>query len=199
MSGEPLTLEDISDLREYEREREQFRAQVISLKRLRRVPIGPRVTVVFENRTTMRFQVQEMARAERMMSDEQIAEELEIYNPLIPGPGELSFTLFVELTTEEDLRKWLPRLVGIERSVELRLGEGASAEVVRAEVDSAHSAQLTREEVTAAVHYVRVLLDAQQQERFLTGPVVIAVNHPEYQYESELSDATRESLASDWQ
>ncbi len=195
LSGRLLGLEDIADLRAYERERASFRAEVVALKALRRVPIGPKVTVVFENRTTMRYQIQEMARAEKMLSDEQIQAELDIYNPLIPGPGELSLTLFIELTTEAELRHWLPRLVGIERSVELRLNGG---EVVGALVDESHEAQLTREEVTAAVHYVRIALDERQRQSFLAGPARIAVAHPAYSYESELSDETRRSLASDW-
>ncbi len=196
----PLTLDDIVDLRAYEREREAFRAEVIALKKIRRVPVGPIVTVVFENRTTMRFQVQEMARAERMFTDEQIEAELEAYNPLVPGPGELCLTLFIELTTEQQLREWLPKLVGIERSVELRLGgaDGGPEETVGATVEASHESQLTREEVTASVHYIRFALDTEQQRRFVEGPVALAVEHPGYQFETELPDVTRASIASDW-
>jgi len=93
-----LTVADIADVRAYERERAEFRARIIELKRRRRVHIGPIVTLLFENRDTIQFQVQEMARAERLHSDEQIQTELDIYNPLIPSPGELSATLFIELT-----------------------------------------------------------------------------------------------------
>ena len=201
MTRGPLRLGDIVDLRAYEREREAFRSSVIALKRLRRIAIGPIVTVVFENRTTMRFQIQEMARAEKMMSDEQIQAELDVYNPLVPGPGELCLTLFVELTSEEELRTWLPKLAGVERAVELHIGEtveGNAAEVVAAQVDPAHEAQLTREEVTASVHYVRFVLDADQQRRFAAGPVEIGVSHPDYRYGTRLSDETRESLVADW-
>ncbi len=196
MSRARLGLSDIADLRAYERQRESFRAEVMALKRLRRVPIGPKVTVVFENRTTMRYQVQEMARAEKLLRDEQIEAELEVYNPLIPGPGELSLTLFIELTTEAELREWLPKLVGIERAVELRLGAG---EVVRAAVEESHQSQLTREEVTAAVHYVRFSLDDGQRERFVAGPAFVAISHPAYAHESELGEETRRSLADDWE
>lgn len=196
MSRGPLTLTDIVDLRAYEREREQFRAEVSALKKLRRVSIGPKVTVVFENWTTMRFQVQEMARAERMLSDEQIQEELEIYNPLIPKAGELSLTLFIELTSDAELREWLPKLVGIERSLELHIGQ--EPRVVRAVVDEAHESQLTREEVTAAVHYVRFVLGAEEQKEFAAGPASIVVAHPAYHHETELSPETRASLVADW-
>lgn len=190
-----LTLDDILDLRAYERERDAFRARVIELKKLRRISLGPVVSVVFENADTMRFQIQEMARAERMLTDEAIQRELDAYNPLIPDPGELSATLFLELTSDAQMREWLPKLVGIERSVLLRLGPGATE--VRAEPESAHEAALTREEVTAAVHYIRFSLSPNQQALFEQGPVVLAVDHPEYREASDLSPATRESLLVD--
>src|SRR3982751_1121738 len=117
-----LTLDDIVDLRAYERERDEFRQHIIDLKKRRRVGVGPIVTLVFENRDTIRFQIQEMARAERMLRDDQIQTELDVYNPLIPEAGELSATLFVELTSKDELMQWLPKLVGIERSVELVIG-----------------------------------------------------------------------------
>src|SRR3954469_18223790 len=138
-----LTMDDIVDLRAYEREREEFRSRIIELKKRRRVPVGPIVTLVFENRDTIRFQIQEMARAERMMRDEQIQGELDAYNPLIPEPGQLSATLFIELTSKEDLMEWLPKLVGIERSIELMIGEGDGADVIRCTPEAAHESQLS--------------------------------------------------------
>ena len=83
----PLTLDDIADQRAYERERDAFRAEVIAAKKLRRVSVGPVITLTFENRLTMRFQVQEMARAEKMVTDEQIQHELDVYNRLLPAAG----------------------------------------------------------------------------------------------------------------
>jgi hypothetical protein len=136
-----LTLDDIADLRAYERERDEFREHIIDLKKKRRVGIGPVVTVVFENRDTVRFQIQEMARAERMLTDEAIQSELDIYNPLVPEPGQLAMTLFIELTDKDGLMNWLPKLVGIERSLELRLGDGTA---VPSTPEAAHAQQLTR-------------------------------------------------------
>ena len=190
-----LQLGDILDLRAYERERDAFRARVIELKKVRRVGVGRLVTLVFENSDTIRFQIQEMARAERILTDEAIQTELDIYNPLIPEPGELSATLFVELTSQEELREWLPKLVGIERSVVLRLGPGATE--VRSAPEAAHEAQLTREEITASVHYIRFQLGPEEIELFRTGPVALAIDHPAYQEATELSPATRESLLED--
>jgi hypothetical protein len=197
MRNAPLTLDDIADVRAYERQREDFRARIIALKKVRRVAVGPVVSLVFENRDTIRFQVQEMARAERLASDAAIQTELDTYNVLIPPSGHLSATLYVELTSRVEMEEWLPRLVGVERSVELLVGEGAQAEVVRGEVDEQHAAQLTREEVTPAVHYVRFALDPGQVARFAAGPVVLAVNHPHYAEGARLSDATRANLYED--
>lgn len=189
-----LTLDDIMDLRAYERQRDTLRRQVIALKQRRRVAVGPLVTLVFENRDTIRFQIQEMARAEQMTTDAAIEEELAVYNPLIPEPGHLSATLFVELVDEEALRYWLPRLVGIEHAVVFRLADGAR---VQCQPEAEHEAQLTRADVTAAVHYVHWVLSPQQVEQMAGGPVVLAVEHPEYRYDTALASATVAELLAD--
>lgn len=188
-----LGLDDIADLRAYERERDEFRGRIIALKRVRRVSVGPIVTLVFENRDTIRFQVQEMARAEKLISDEQIRAELDVYNPLIPERGQLSATLFVELTSEEQLREWLPKLVGIERSVELRIGD----RVVVGFPEEQHEQQLTREEITASVHYVRFELTPEEVAAFPAEPIVLAVEHPAYREATPLTEETRASLLQD--
>jgi hypothetical protein len=188
-----LTLADISDLRAYERERDGFRARVMELKRRRRLALGPLVSVLFENRDTVRYQIQEMARAERMLSDEQVQAELDIYNPLVPEAGELSLTLFLELTSEEELREWLPKLVGIERSLRLEVGGVA----VPGEPETAHEESLTREEVTASVHYVGFSLGAGLVRRFAADPVELALDHPSYSASAPIEGETKESLLGD--
>ena len=192
-----LTLDDIDDLRAYERTRTEFRTHVIALKKRRRIAVGPVVTLLFENRTTIQFQIQEMARAEKILSDEGIQTELDIYNPLIPERGNLAATLFIELTTDDEMREWLPKLVGIERSVAFRIGEGTDAVVVRCTVDPDHEKQLTRDEITAAVHYVHFELTPDQVERFRSQPVALVVDHPEYAHETPLSDDNRAELLAD--
>jgi hypothetical protein len=189
-----LSLDDIADLRAYEREREAFRTEVISLKKRRRVGVGPFATLLFENRTTIRFQIQEMARAERLLTDEAIQVELDIYNPLIPSPGHLCATLFIELTSEADLREWLPKLVGIETSPELRLSDGT---VVRCTVDPDHARQLTRDEITASVHYVTFSLSDAEVGAFGDGPVTLALAHRNYSHEVQLPPATVAELLAD--
>ncbi len=200
MTTGPLSLDDIVDQRAYERERQEFRSRVIAVKKLRRISVGPVITLTFESRLTMRFQVQEMARAEKMITDEQIQHELDVYNRLLPTPGELSATLFVELTSEEDLRTWLPRLVGVERSCELRIGSGDGALVVASTPEEDHQSHLTREATTSAVHYVRFHFTAEQVKAFATESVSLAVNHPAYPDGlpgSALSDASRAELTTD--
>ena len=189
-----LTLDDIVDNAAYEDERDEFRTRIIALKKRRRIGVGEFVTLVFENRETMRFQIQEMARVERMDSDAAIEGELAVYNKLIPEPGSLSATLFIELTSDEDLRSWLPKLVGIEKSIELRLSDGT---VIVDIPEADHEAQLTREEITASVHYIGFVLTESEVEAFAAGPVELAVNHPEYQASVTLGGETTAELLAD--
>ncbi|MHB8190491.1 MAG: DUF3501 family protein [Ferrimicrobium sp.] len=189
-----LTRDDIVDLQQYERVRPEFRRSVIELKRIRRLAVGDIMTLVFENRQTMLFQIQEMARAERMLRDDQIVEELEAYNPLIPNEGELSATVFIELITKADLEYWLPRLVGVESALSVLVGEHRCAGIV----DPAHLEQLSRTDVTASVHYVRFSVPLELRRDFVLGPVTVEVDHENYRASTLMPQAMRESLASDW-
>ena len=183
-----LALSDIWDLREYERRRDEYRSWIMERKRNRRVAVGDFVTLVFENRDTVKFQIQEMVRAERMISDEQVQGELDIYNALIPATGEISATLFLELVDEESLRNWLPKLAGIERSIELHLGgEDGNAKVVTCFPEKAHEAMLTREDVTSTVHYIRFKLEGPDIESLRNGGGTLVANHPSYKATSSLS------------
>jgi hypothetical protein len=193
--NQKLTLDDIADIRAYERERDEFRARIIALKKRRRVSVGPYVTLVFENRDTIRFQIQEMARAERIFSDDRIQAELDIYNPLIPEPGSLRATMFIELTAEDDLRTWLPKLVGIERTIELRLPDGTA---VAATPDEDHAEQLTRDTVTASVHYLGFELSPGEVAAFGSGgSVELATIHGNYAYATPLHEAAVSELLGD--
>jgi hypothetical protein len=188
-----LTLTDIADARAYERDREAYREQMMEVKRRRRVHLGTIVTLMFESRETMRFQVQEMARVERIMTDEGIQEELDTYNVMVPEAGQLCATLFIELTSDDEMREWLPKLVGIEQTILLRLPDGSE---VRCVVDPQHAARLTREHVTSAVHYITFDLTAAQIEAFHEGAVV-AIDHSAYSEDAELSPAAIAELRAD--
>jgi hypothetical protein len=189
-----LTLADVLDLRAYERVREDYRAKIIARKRDRRVALGPIMTLVFECFDTVRFQVQEMARAEKIISDEAIQVELDIYNRLLPAPGELSATVFIELTSDEELREWLPRLVGIER----RLGLSIDGDLVASTPEAAHEAALTRETITPAVHYVRFGFSPAQVAAFGEArEVALVATHPAYEARTDLPPGVRRELHGD--
>jgi hypothetical protein len=188
-----LTNADIKDLREYERERDAFLAEIISMKKKRRIALGDLMTIVFENASTMRFQIQEMARAERMLRDEQIAHEIETYNELVPDDGELTATLFIEITDTDALREWLPKLTRIQNHIAI---EVAGESVPGHEIDVE---RLTREEdITTTVHYLKFAFSDAQMEAFGDGPVAIAVNHANYEVRVELTDEQRDELIGDF-
>jgi len=193
-SPRKLTLDDIADVRAYERERDEFRPHVIALKRRRRVHVGTVITFLFETRDTMRFQIQEMARVEKLTTDDEIQVELDIYNPMVPEPGQLTATMFIELTTEAQMIEWLSKLANVERSVLIVLSNG---DRVRATIDEQHEQGLTRDDVTAAVHYLRWDFTDEQVEAFQTGSVHVEIDHPAYLESVELSDTTTGELLTD--
>jgi len=189
-----LTLDDIADQRAYERERPVFRARMLAERRRRRLSLGPVITVAFESRDTIRYQIQEMARAERLSTDAEIQSELDAYNPLIPAPGRLCATLFIELTNDDDMREWLPKLVGVERHIVIRFSDGS---IVRSEPEAQHATQLTREHITSAVHYITFALDETARTALASGGVNLLIDHPEYRHEVELAPATIDELRAD--
>ena len=193
-SNRKLVLSDILEQRAYERIRETRRAEVIELKRRRRIALGTIVTVMFENRATMQSQIQEMLRVERVVSDEGVLEELKAYNPLIPEAGQLCATVFIELVTDDQMREWLTKLIDIEKSIAIKLANG---EVVKSIVDEAHAEQLTRETVTAAVHYIRFEFTPQQVEEFAKGDVQIVSTLSNYLEAVQLADFTVAELLTD--
>lgn len=194
LGNRKLRLEDIADLRAYERERPTFRASMIEVKRLRRVAIGDLLTIMFENRDTMRLQIQEMIRAEKLVTDEGVMEELKVYNPMIPNPGQLCATLFLELTSEDQVKEWLTKLAGLENSIFIQLSDGSK---IRGTIDAQHAAGLTRPDVTAAVHYLTFEFTPEQIEQFAFGPVSVVCDQPNYLQMADLLEATKTELLTD--
>jgi len=189
-----LELSDIADVREYEKEREAFRKQIIEHKKRRRVHVGNFQTFLFEDRDTIKFQIQEMARVEQLITDEKIQIELDIYNPLISRPGKLSATFFIELTSDEQLREWLPKLAGIENSYELHIGDSDNLSIIKAQIDGKHEETLTRDETTACVHYLWWEFNDELVEKLKQGPTKIVCTHPAYKEEAALTETTRNEL-----
>jgi hypothetical protein len=187
----PLGPNDLWDLDGYARHRDEFRRKIIALKKVRRVPLGPRVTLVFENRNTLIFQVQEMLHVERLSAPSDVARELEVYNELMPGEGELSATLFIEITDMADIRAELDRLIGLDEHVWLRVGN----ETVRATFDP----KQMEEDRISAVQYVRFPLGDAARVALAdpTCEAVLGIDHPSYRAETPIPAATRASLLED--
>jgi len=191
-----LTLADVKDLVAYEKEREAFRRRIIELKSRRRLSVGDRVSLVFENRETALSQVQEMVRAERIVDPEKIQFELDTYNALIPGPGELSATLFIEITGSDDIRKELDRLIGLDapQRVGFDLGDAGRA---WGRFESGHS----NESRISAVHYVKFPFTPAQVKALAAPdrPALLAIDHPAYRHRVEVPDVVRRELLADLQ
>jgi hypothetical protein len=147
----------------------------------------------------VRFQIQEMARVEKILSDAAIQTELDIYNRLLPDLGELSATLFIELTSDGSMREWLPRLVGIERALGVEVGVGSDVERVPSVPEAEHAAALVRDTVTPAVHYLRFDFSPAQVAAFAdpAGEVALVADHVHYQARSVLPESVREELLGD--
>src|ERR1051325_1715641 len=185
-----ITLDDIIGLSAYEKVREQFRREIIELKQKRRVPIGPRVSLVFENRETVIFQIQEMLRAERITDIDKIREEIEVYNALLPGPGELSATMFLEIEDQTHLRDELLKFLGIDEALFFDIGK----HVVHARFEEGRSKQ----DKISAVQYVRFPFTPEAIAAFGSGePAQLGIDHPNYQARVQIGEATRESLLAD--
>jgi hypothetical protein len=189
----PLAHAEILNLYEYEKVREERRRQVIELKKSRRVQVGRYLSFVFENRETVWFQIQEMVRAERIVDPERIADEVAVYNSLLPGPGELAATMLIEIAEPAQIKPVLDKLLGIDTRdyVELEIGR----HVVVGNFESGHSDE-ERGKISA-VHFVRFAIPPDARRDFATAPVAIVVEHPNERARSVLSAETRESLARD--
>jgi len=191
----PLTPDEIVDRASYEALRPAYRERVITHKRRRRVAVGEKVTLLFEDRETLRFQIQEMLWVERSEAPAKIEHEVEVYNQLIPAAGELSATLFIEITQSDQIRSELSRLVGIDEHVHLVLGEGGDERVVTARFDSAQM----EEDRISAVHYLRFALDADDIRALANRSLRarLRIDHPNYSREVDLDEALRQSLLDD--
>ena len=188
-----LTVQDVLSIEDYERSRETFRRRIIDLKQRRRLSVGNLITVVFENRETVLFQIQEIIRAERILRPERVSEEVEINNEQIPGAGELSATLMIEVTDPQLVQPVLDRLQGIDRgqTVGIRVG----AHLVYGVFEQGRS----NEEKISAVHYVRFPVP-DAVKALMEDPAVpmqVVVTHPRYQAAQLVSEEMRRSLLED--
>jgi hypothetical protein len=188
-----LKREDLLSLEEYDRQRPEFRARVMAHKKNRQVPIGSHATLYFEDRLTMHYQVQEMLRAERIFDAQGIQEELDAYNPLIPDGSNWKATFMIEYDDVEERRKALARMIGIEKSVWVRVDGFDPVHPVANE-----DLERETEEKTSSVHFLRFELSAGMVAAVKQGASIRAgIDHDAYRHEVELPETVRDSLAAD--
>lgn len=188
-----LTPEDILSIEEYEKQRESFRSRIIALKQRRRVSVGPLITLVFENRETLRFQVQEMIRAERIVGSAKVQDELDVYNALLPTAQELSATLLIEITEAEAMKEWLDRFMGLDRGRTVAITAGGESTFGKFEGGHSHDTKIS------AVHFVRFRPTDTMKQAFadLRQPVSLTVNHNGYHETVSVPGSLREEWLSD--
>lgn len=188
-----LTREDVLPFEEYERQRESFRKQIIALKQRRRIALGPMLTLVFENRDTLQFQIQEMVRVERIVEPAKVQDELDVYNALLPSDGDLSATLLIEITEEARMKEWLDRFMGLDHGEKVAIVAGQ--ERAFGEFEGGHS----HETKISAVHFVRFRPSAAMKAAFadLRQPVILSVRHNGYEHEVHVPGTMREEWLRD--
>ena len=188
-----LTREDVLSIEEYEKQRESFRSRIIALKQRRRISLGRLLTLVFENRETLRFQIQEMLRVERILDPAKVQDELDVYNALLPTPNELSATLLIEVTEEAKMKEWLDRFMGLDRGAKVAIKAGG--ESVFGEFEGGHS----HETKISAVHFVKFRPSETMMAAVadLRQPVFLTVDHNEYREEVQVPGSMREEWLSD--
>ncbi len=186
--------ETLLPLEAYARERNAFRARVIEHKKARTVHLGGHVTLLFEDELTIRYQVQEMLRIERIFEEEGIQHELDAYNPLVPDGGNWKATMLIEYPDAEERRRALARMKGIERRVWVEV-QGTPRVYAIADEDL----ERENEEKTSSVHFLRFELDAPARAKLKDGAALsIGVDHPAYRHEqSPVSPQTAAALLRD--
>jgi hypothetical protein len=189
-----ITRESLMTLEAYARARPEFRARVMAHKKPRTVSLGEHVTLIFEDELTIRYQIQEMLRAERIFEENGIQSELDAYNPLVPDGANWKATMLIEYPDENERREMLARLIGIEDRVWVQVAGHARVHAVADE-----DMERENESKTSAVHFLRFELPASAARALKEGAALaIGVDHPRYSATiAGVSPETRASLAED--
>jgi hypothetical protein len=188
-----ITRDSLMTLERYAKERPQFRARVMEHKKNRTVALGEHVVLIFEDELTIRYQIQEMLRVERIFEEEEIQGELDAYTPLIPDGANWKATMMIEYPDVEERRRMLARLIGIEDRVWVQV---AGHDRVCAIADE----DLEREtaEKTSSVHFLRFELAPAMVSALRAGAAVtMGIDHPAYSVSADVAQAVRDSLTGD--
>ncbi len=185
--------ESLLSLEAYARERSQFRARVIEHKKHRTVRLGDSVTLIFEDELTIRYQIQEMLRVERIFEEQGIQDELDTYNPMVPDGRNLKATMMIEYPDPEERQRWLAKLIGIEDRVWIQV---PGFERARAIADE--DLERENEQKTSAVHFLRFELTEDQAQALKSGAeLTMGIDHAQYQASLVVAAAVRDALVKD--
>ena len=188
-----ITRDDLMSLEQYAEQRSEFRQQVLAHKKNRQVALGPNATLYFEDRLTLLYQIQEMLRIEKMFEADGIDEELEVYNPMLPGVRNFNATFMIEYTDPEIRAVQLQKLLGIENLVWMQV-DGFDRVWAVADEDLERST----DSKTSAVHFLRFEVTDEMAGVLKNGANwSLGVQHPVYTYEYEITGPTRASLLND--
>ncbi|MBD3670839.1 MAG: DUF3501 family protein [Gammaproteobacteria bacterium] len=189
-----LTRDDLYSLEEYSKVRPEFRGKVMEHKKSRKLHLGDHVTLYFEDRLTMQYQIQEMLRAERIFESEGIQEELDAYNPLIPDGSNLKATMMVEYSDADERKEALAKLIGIDDQIYLQV-EGFDKVYPICDEDL----ERDTDEKTSSVHFMRYELSQDMVKALKDGAAMNAgVEHEHYRVDvTPIRQDIRDSLTTD--
>ena len=188
---------EIQNILEYEKARDAARARNVEVTKHRRLSVGDRITFLFENRETVRFQIQEMIRTERIVEERRIQDEIDVYNGLVPGPDELSATLFIEIPEiaklgREEVRRLVDRFLGLDR-------DAVFLEIGGRRVPARFEEGRSEEERMSAVHFIRFALDPDTRALLEdpAQPARLVIRHPNYTAQQDVPRELRAELLAD--
>lgn len=189
-----LTPQDLMSLEDYSAARSEIRANVMAYKKNRNLSIGPNITLYFEDTVTIKYQIQEMLRAEKIFEREGIQEELDAYNPLIPTGSNWKGTMMIEFVDAEERIKALEQLIGIDRQTWVKVGDLEKVFAI-----SNEDLERETETKTSAVHFMRFELTAEMVSLAKSGAdISVGIDHKNYTHAvSPVSENYREALAND--
>ena len=188
-----LTRNDLWSLEEYAEQRDNFRAEVIAHKKHRQVYLGPHATLYFEDATTMKYQIQEMLRVEKIFNRDEIEEELAAYNPLIPDGDNWKATFMIEYPDVEERARALASMPGVEHKVWIKVGDGEKVYAIANE-----DLDRSTDEKAAAVHFMRFQFNAEQQAAILDGAEIqMGIDHEQLPYAVTVPADVTQSLKAD--
>jgi len=189
-----LTRKDLLSLEEYAENRSAIRSDTIQIKKLREVNLGEHLRMLFENKKTVQFQIQEMLRIEKIFEADGIQEELDVYNSLVPEGSNLKATMMIEYTNVVERAVALSKLIGVERSVYFQVGNHDKVfAICNEDMDRETDVK------TSAVHFMRFEFDQSMVVDFDSAvPVKVGVSHPHYNYEISLTAEVQDALKKDF-